>query len=100
MTEIAGMGISRRTMFAGSLAVTAAATLPASVPAQASAPLANKQAPAWYRIKVGSSEVTVIAEGARLSPLPSLAHAHHYSCVALDHAGGVGVGPTAMYMAR
>jgi glyoxylase-like metal-dependent hydrolase (beta-lactamase superfamily II) len=67
MTEL-----SRRTIFTGAVAVTAAAALPivTDKAARAAAPLAGTQAPGWYRIKVGTSEVTVISEGARISPLP------------------------------
>jgi glyoxylase-like metal-dependent hydrolase (beta-lactamase superfamily II) len=64
--------LTRRTMLAGTAAVGAAASLPivAGTAIHAAAPLAGQQAPAWYRIKVGTMEVTVIAEGARISPLP------------------------------
>jgi glyoxylase-like metal-dependent hydrolase (beta-lactamase superfamily II) len=63
--------LTRRTMLAGTAAVSAA-SLPivAGTAIHAAAPLAGQQAPAWYRIKVGTMEVTVIAEGARISPLP------------------------------
>ncbi len=40
------------------------------MPVHAAAPLTGTQAPGWYRMKVGTSEVTVISEGARISPLP------------------------------
>ena len=38
-------------------------------PARAAAPLAGKQAPGWYRYKVGSFEVTAVTDGARTIPL-------------------------------
>src|SRR5262245_4576026 len=67
MTEL-----TRRTMLAGGVVVSAAAAWPLvnQPTARAAAPLAGKQAPGWYRIKVGNAEVTVIAEGARIGPLP------------------------------
>jgi glyoxylase-like metal-dependent hydrolase (beta-lactamase superfamily II) len=39
-------------------------------PARAVAPLAGKQAPSFYRYKVGDDEVTVIHDGARSFPMP------------------------------
>ena len=47
--------VTRRTMLAGTAAATAAALSPASfiTPAHAAAPLAGKQAPGFYRYKVG-----------------------------------------------
>src|SRR5688572_500431 len=68
MTEL-----TRRHLFAGAAAVGAATAFGpqlGSLPAHAAAPLVGKQAPGWYRMKVGTAEVTVIAEGARISPLP------------------------------
>lgn len=66
--------LTRRTLLAGTAVAGAAAGLPivaeTSSRAHAAAPLAGRQAPGWYRMKVGTMEVTVIAEGARLSPLP------------------------------
>jgi glyoxylase-like metal-dependent hydrolase (beta-lactamase superfamily II) len=65
--------LTRRHLFAGAAAFGAAAAFGpqfGALPAQAAAPLAGKQAPGWYRIKVGTTEVTVIAEGARIGPLP------------------------------
>jgi glyoxylase-like metal-dependent hydrolase (beta-lactamase superfamily II) len=43
--------------------------LATSPPAQAAAPLAGKQAPGWYRYKVGSIEITAVTDGARSNPL-------------------------------
>src|SRR5262245_28077937 len=57
MTEL-----TRRTLLAGA-AAAAAAPLAASAPAHAAAPLAGRQAPGWYRYKVGSFEVTVVTDG-------------------------------------
>jgi glyoxylase-like metal-dependent hydrolase (beta-lactamase superfamily II) len=63
--------ISRRTMLAGAAAtaMTPLATLAASVPAIAAAPPAGKQAPGFYRYKVGSFEITVVTDGANTNPL-------------------------------
>ena len=64
MTEL-----NRRTLLAGTAAVVAASSISGGTP-QAAAPLAGKQTNGWYRMKVGTVEVTVISEGARTSPLP------------------------------
>jgi glyoxylase-like metal-dependent hydrolase (beta-lactamase superfamily II) len=68
MTEL-----SRRRLLTGA-ATAAAATamgLPfASPPARAAAPATGRQAPAFYRTKVGDFEVTQIADGARTFPMP------------------------------
>jgi glyoxylase-like metal-dependent hydrolase (beta-lactamase superfamily II) len=62
--------LTRRTLLTGTAAAGAAAlgSLP-SAPAFAAAPPAGKQAPAFYRYKVGSHEVTVVSDGARTFPL-------------------------------
>jgi glyoxylase-like metal-dependent hydrolase (beta-lactamase superfamily II) len=60
---------NRRTLLAGTAAAVAASSISGST-AQAAAPLAGKQTNGWYRMKVGTIEVTVISEGARTSPLP------------------------------
>ncbi len=54
-------GLTRRDLLAGSALAAASATLPLSV--QAAAPAAGKQAPAFYRYKVGSYELTAIHDG-------------------------------------
>jgi glyoxylase-like metal-dependent hydrolase (beta-lactamase superfamily II) len=67
MTEL-----NRRAVLAGVIAAGAAATLnplAAIGPAKASTPLQGKQAPGWYRYKVGEIEVTVVTDGARTFPL-------------------------------
>jgi glyoxylase-like metal-dependent hydrolase (beta-lactamase superfamily II) len=68
MTEL-----TRRNVLTGAVAATAAAAvvpaLPTS-PAQAAAPAAGKQAPGFYRYKVGSFEVTVVTDGSRTFDLP------------------------------
>jgi len=62
MTEL-----TRRSLLTGTVAATATVLGPRDVgsPANAAAPLAGKQAPGWYRYKVGSFEVTAVTDGAR-----------------------------------
>jgi glyoxylase-like metal-dependent hydrolase (beta-lactamase superfamily II) len=61
--------LTRRTLLAGAAAATAL-PLAAATPARAAAPPAGKQAPGWYRYKVGNYEITVVTDGARVQPLP------------------------------
>ena len=56
MTEL-----TRRTLL-GAAAATALAPIAVS-PARAAAPAAGKQAPGFYRYKVGSFEITVVTDG-------------------------------------
>jgi glyoxylase-like metal-dependent hydrolase (beta-lactamase superfamily II) len=63
MTEL-----SRRTLLGGVAAIGAAALAPSS--AQAAAPAAGKQAPSFYRYKVGDYELTQISDGGRTFPMP------------------------------
>jgi glyoxylase-like metal-dependent hydrolase (beta-lactamase superfamily II) len=67
MTEL-----SRRGVLTGAVAAAATALTPLDgrSPARAAAPPAGKQAPGWYRYKVGSIEITVVTDGARTFPLP------------------------------
>jgi glyoxylase-like metal-dependent hydrolase (beta-lactamase superfamily II) len=60
MTEL-----SRRSIMTGVAAAAAATALTpfASEPAAAAAPPVGKQAPGWYRYKVGTHEVTVVTDG-------------------------------------
>lgn len=59
--------LNRRTLLAGA---AAAATLPSAIPAaQAAAPMAGTQNPAFYRYKVGSYELTVLLDGVRRTKL-------------------------------
>jgi glyoxylase-like metal-dependent hydrolase (beta-lactamase superfamily II) len=55
-------------MLAGAAAARTA-TLAPTLPSQAAAPPVGKQAPGFYRYKVGSHEVTVVTDGARAFPL-------------------------------
>ncbi|MCC6946465.1 MAG: MBL fold metallo-hydrolase [Bradyrhizobiaceae bacterium] len=63
--------VNRRTLLTGATALTAAALAPAGVatPARAAAPMSGKQAPGFYRYKVGDYEVTAITDGVRPTPL-------------------------------
>ena len=63
MTEV-----TRRYLLAGASAA-ALAPLAAALPTQAAAPIAGKQAPGFYRYKVGTFEVTVVTDGANRMPL-------------------------------
>jgi glyoxylase-like metal-dependent hydrolase (beta-lactamase superfamily II) len=63
--------LTRRTVLSAAAATTCAfgAGVPAS-PAQAAAPPAGKQAPGFYRYKIGDIEVTAVTDGANTFPLP------------------------------
>jgi glyoxylase-like metal-dependent hydrolase (beta-lactamase superfamily II) len=63
MTEL-----TRRAALGGAAAV-ALTPLAANAPAFAAAPPVGKQAPGYYRYKVGSFEITVVTDGARTAPL-------------------------------
>jgi glyoxylase-like metal-dependent hydrolase (beta-lactamase superfamily II) len=67
MTEL-----TRRTLFAGAAAATAASALTplTSKFARADMPLAGTQVPGFYRYKVGDYELTAVREGVRRVPLP------------------------------
>ena len=58
--------LTRRSALAGAAAITAAAAigpLTAIKPARAATPLAGKQAPSFYRYKIGEFEITAIHDG-------------------------------------
>ena len=63
---------TRRNLITGAVAATTVAVAPltASVPARAAAPAAGRQAPGFYRYKVGEFELTQITDGARTFPMP------------------------------
>jgi glyoxylase-like metal-dependent hydrolase (beta-lactamase superfamily II) len=61
--------LSRRSLLTGTAAVTVAATAP-SLPGHAAAPPVAKQAPGFYRYKVGDIEVTVVTDGANRFRFP------------------------------
>jgi glyoxylase-like metal-dependent hydrolase (beta-lactamase superfamily II) len=56
------MELTRRHALAGAAAIAATPLLP-SVPVRAAAPVADKQAPSFYRYKVGDIQVTVVSDG-------------------------------------
>ena len=62
------MELTRRHILAGSAGLAAAPLLPA-ITANAAAPMADKQAPSFYRYKVGDVQVTVISDGVNTFPL-------------------------------
>ena len=65
MTEL-----TRRSMLTSAAALGATAMTPInSEPAHASVPVANQQAPGFYRYKVGDYEITVVTDGANTRPL-------------------------------
>ena len=61
--------VTRRTVLAGAAAATALTPLSASLPVGAAVPQAAKQAPGFYRYKVGTFEITVVTDGAFGNPL-------------------------------
>ena len=64
--------LTRRHVLAGAAAASAATALTplANTPAFTAAPQAGKQAPGWYRYKVGSYEITVATDGKNTFKLP------------------------------
>jgi glyoxylase-like metal-dependent hydrolase (beta-lactamase superfamily II) len=56
------MELTRRHALAGAAALAATPLLP-QAPARAAAPVADKQAPSFYRYKVGDAQVTAISDG-------------------------------------
>ncbi|MFX8782104.1 hypothetical protein ABTM76_19525, partial [Acinetobacter baumannii] len=56
------MELTRRQVLTGAAGIAAAPLLPA-IAANAAAPLAEKQAPSFYRYKVGDAQVNVISDG-------------------------------------
>jgi glyoxylase-like metal-dependent hydrolase (beta-lactamase superfamily II) len=63
------MEFTRRHALAGAAAIATAPLLPA-IPGRASAPIADKQAPSFYRYKVGDIQVNVISDGVNNFALP------------------------------
>src|SRR5471030_636004 len=62
------MELTRRHALAGAAAIAATPLLP-FLPAGAAAPVADKQAPGFYRYKVGDIQVTVVSDGKNVFPL-------------------------------
>jgi glyoxylase-like metal-dependent hydrolase (beta-lactamase superfamily II) len=56
------MELTRRHVLAGAAGIATAPLLP-TIPARATAPVADKQAPSFYRYKVGDIQVTVVSDG-------------------------------------
>src|SRR5688572_21971942 len=54
--------LTRRTLMTGTAAAAVGASITGS--AQAAAPMSGKQAPSFYRYKIGDLEITVISDGA------------------------------------
>ena len=63
------MQLTRRNALAGAAALAASPLLP-NAPAKAAAPVADKQAPSFYRYKVGDAQVNVISDGVNNFALP------------------------------
>src|SRR5205807_6318325 len=62
---------TRRSVVTGAAAVaTTAVPLQGYVPTWAAAPPVGRQAPAFYRLKVGDFELTQISDGTRTGPMP------------------------------
>jgi glyoxylase-like metal-dependent hydrolase (beta-lactamase superfamily II) len=61
---------SRRSLLAGAVTAAAATAVGRAMPSHAAAPPAGKQAPSFYRSKLGDFELTVVSDGARPIPLP------------------------------
>jgi glyoxylase-like metal-dependent hydrolase (beta-lactamase superfamily II) len=55
--------LTRRQAFTAAAGAAAAVSLPNARPVHAATPPAGKQAPGWYRYKIGSIEVTVATDG-------------------------------------
>jgi hypothetical protein len=55
------MELTRRHALTGAAAIAATPLLP-SMAARAAAPVADKQAPSFYRYKVGDVQVTVVSQ--------------------------------------
>src|SRR3954470_5915860 len=63
------MELTRRHALAGAAALAATPLLP-TISAKAAAPMADKQAPSFYRYKVGDAQVKVISDGVNNFALP------------------------------
>jgi glyoxylase-like metal-dependent hydrolase (beta-lactamase superfamily II) len=65
--------ISRRKLLASAASLAAASALGQTLnlaPANAAAPQLGKQAPGYYRYRIGDFEVTVVTDGRTVAPLP------------------------------
>jgi glyoxylase-like metal-dependent hydrolase (beta-lactamase superfamily II) len=63
---------TRRSLLTGAAAITASAVTSTvgHAPARAAAPAVGKQAPGFYRYRVGDFEITQISDGVRIVPMP------------------------------
>jgi glyoxylase-like metal-dependent hydrolase (beta-lactamase superfamily II) len=61
--------LTRRAVVAGATAAAALSPVMSLLSARAAAPLSGKQAPGFYRYKVGSHEITVVTDGSSTFPL-------------------------------
>jgi glyoxylase-like metal-dependent hydrolase (beta-lactamase superfamily II) len=88
MTEL-----SRRSLLTGAAVASAATVLTplANAPAVAAAPPVGKQAPGWYRYKVGTHEITVVTDGVNRFRFPD-------GFVANKNRDEVNVGLSSLYM--
>ena len=55
--------LSRRQLLAAVPATAAAGLLGSAAPILAKAPMLNSQAPAYYRLKIGAIEATIVSDG-------------------------------------
>ena len=62
--------LNRRRLLTAAAAGAALSPWAATLPGLAAAPPVGKQAPGFYRYKVGSFEVTVVTDGLRVAPVP------------------------------
>jgi glyoxylase-like metal-dependent hydrolase (beta-lactamase superfamily II) len=63
------MNLSRRSVMAAGAAVAAAGVVGAPAPARAAAPQVGKQAPGFFRFRIGDFEVTALHDGVATGPL-------------------------------
>jgi hypothetical protein len=64
--------VTRRNLLAGTAGAAGAVVLSFETPVKAATPPAGKQAPGWYRYKVGSVEVTVAPMASPASRWPKI----------------------------
>jgi glyoxylase-like metal-dependent hydrolase (beta-lactamase superfamily II) len=84
--------LNRRSLLKHTAGVGAAAILGASIvpgTAHATAPMSGKQAPGFYRFKLGDYEVTILHDGARTFPMPDQFVTNVAKDKALAEASGV-----------
>ena len=62
-------GTTRRSVLAGAAAAVAMTPIAGTIPVRAAVPPSDKQAPGFYRYKVGTTEITAVTDGAFANPL-------------------------------